>query len=152
MSSLDAQPSFLQSIRPACYVLAVAPARSVRIIERWKRGARPLPRCFGQRRNLFRTPGEAIGESAKRAANERCNPENPQLRQSPTVHKHGRPRAARWVYRCVRYRNTDQVYQRKTQPNGDRSEVTWCTFVRRAHDYEKEGSRHDDLAYEPGAH
>src|SRR5690242_17728231 len=55
--------------------------------------------------------------SPEHAADDRCNPEQPELRQRPSSDKHGRPCTSRWIHRKIGHRYPDQMNERETEAN-----------------------------------
>src|SRR5690606_6714150 len=63
---------------------------------------------------------ETVEKPARDTADQRRDPEQPQLGQGPAARKQGGPRAARRVHGGVRHRNADEMDQRETKPDGKR--------------------------------
>ena len=77
----------------------------------------------------------------KHSADQRRNPEQSQLCESPIANKKRGTRAARRVDRSVGDGNADEVDEREREADRDRSEARGCSVMGRAHDDEKEHHR-----------
>src|SRR5690606_7891692 len=87
-----------------------------------------------------------VAERGKRGAGERSQPEQPELRDDPLGHEHGRPRAAGRIHGGVRDGNADQMNQRERESDREARETGRRTRMRRAQNHDQEHERHDELA------
>ena len=75
------------------------------------------------------------------AADQRGDPEQPELADGPAAGEEGRAGRARRVHRGVGDRDRDEVDQGERKADGEGGEALRCTPVRGAEDHEEEARR-----------
>src|SRR4051794_26062030 len=73
----------------------------------------------------------SIQPTAGDGADDRRNPEHPQLRERPPADEQSRSGAARRIHRRVGHRDADQVNQRQRKTDRDAGETDRRTLMRR---------------------
>ena len=126
-----------------------------RAVERTQRGAAlkgaaPLMKTVFVRSNrvpLVPLPRDArVDEPGQQSADDRRDPEEPELLDRPAADEERGARAPRGVHGDVRHRDADQVDQREAEADRDRREPGRGALVRGAHDDEDEDEREHDLS------
>ena len=87
----------------------------------------------------------AIRHRSKDRAENRRNPEEPELADRPSAGEERNARASRGVDGRIGHGNADEVDQRQRKTDGERRKACRRAFVGRAEDDDKEEHRHDDL-------
>ena len=95
--------------------------------------------------SIFRAADSSIDCGTDDSADNRGDPEQPQLPDGPTTDKYGYACAACRIDRCIGYWNADQVDQRQAKPDSDRCQALRCAFIRGAENDQQKHHRHHDL-------
>ena len=91
------------------------------------------------------TAQPAIDDAAEDAADERRDPEQPELRERRTADDQCRSGGARGIDRRIGDRNAHKVNKRQAEADGQRRKAGRRFAVRRAHDDEEEQHGHHDF-------
>ena len=82
---------------------------------------------------------------ANDAAEDRSEPEQPELLHRPSTDEQGLPRGAGRIDGCVGDRNGNQMNKGEGKTDGDRREAGWNPAMRRSQNDDQEKGRQDDL-------
>jgi len=96
----------------------------------------------------FFATNELVNQRAKYRADDRRNPEDPQLGHGPIPDKHRDARASSRINRRVRDRNADEVNQGETQTNPDWGESLGSALIGRTQDDQEKHHGHHDFRHE----
>ena len=82
-----------------------------------------------------------VSDTADHAAQNRGDPEEPELLDGRTANEHSHSGRAGRVHRRVGHRDRDEVDEREAEADGNRGKACRCATVGGAHDHEQENSR-----------
>ena len=90
----------------------------------------------------------AIHDACDSRAQQRRQPEQPQLRQRPAAHEHGRACAARRIHRRVGDGNADEVNECEAQTDGNRCEAFGGIAMSGPQDHKQKPKGHDEFSHQ----
>ena len=82
-----------------------------------------------------------VGDTANHAAENRGDPEEPELLDGSAANEHGHSGRASRVHGGVGHRDRDEVDEREAEADGNRGKACRCATVGSAHDHEQEDGR-----------
>ena len=93
-----------------------------------------------------------VGDTANHAAENRGDPEEPELLDGSAANEHGHSGRASRVHGGVGHRDRDKVDEREAETDGDRGKACRSAAVGGTHDHEQEDGREHGFDEECGEH